>query len=62
MENTAIERTCLICKWMDEPQEPHLYHGCTYPADRFPACLIDWDRAVIDITMPFHHCGTYEPR
>lgn len=54
--------SCLTCKYLDEPDQPHKYHRCLWMASNsIPLCACD-SMDVINIQRPLENCPTWEKR
>lgn len=56
------ERTCLTCRWISDPDEPHRWHACEWPMhERAPLAIVR-AKHLINRDRPFENCPAYEER
>jgi hypothetical protein len=57
-----MPNTCLTCRWMNQPNEPHTWHSCLFTV-LLPACVqADMRRETINRKRPFENCPCWEER
>lgn len=54
------ERTCLNCRYLSEPNEPHIWHRCEWKKV-VPVACIQIRFGSIHIKKPHANCPTWEP-
>mgnify|MGYP001576063977 FL=1 len=55
-------KSCLNCKYMDEPESPHKWHHCTWWQSNPLPATAQVTGVAIDITHPHTDCPTWEQR
>lgn len=56
------DRTCVDCRWLEDPDGPYKWHRCNFPVEPSPLCVVSVNKATVNICNPFQDCRTWEKR
>lgn len=55
------EQSCLTCRWLLDPGEPHRYHECVFPI-HVPSNIEIDKRLAVDTRHPWTECPCWQER